>query len=132
MRTAGVSEVLQGRYSKRMSLYRQFEEQIQKLKGYKDPSAYQAVTRNILADLKLCIIEVPTGMKLDNASLVDKVLELQKQEKVYRDLLTNHGHLVERLVCGKMNKQQFLDAEINISKKKEQLAEKLNQLVASI
>jgi len=52
--------------------------------------------------------------------------------RVYRDLLTNHGHLVERLVCGKMNKQQFLDAEINISKKKEQLAEKLNQLVASI
>ena len=52
--------------------------------------------------------------------------------RAYRDLLTNHGHLVERLVCGKMNKQQFLDAEVNLSKKKELLAEKLNQLVASI
>ena len=52
--------------------------------------------------------------------------------RAYRDLLTNHGHLVERLVCGKMNKQQFLDAEVNLSKKKELLAEKLNQLVGSI
>jgi len=41
LRTAGMAEILRGRYSKRMSLYNQFEEQIQKLKGYKDPSAYQ-------------------------------------------------------------------------------------------
>ena len=61
-----------------------------------------------------------------NSNLIDCIY------RVYRDLLTNHGNLVERLVCGKMNKQQFLDAEVNVSKKKELLAEKLNQLVGSI
>jgi len=82
LRTAGMAEVLRGRYLKRMSLYHQFEEQIQKLKGYKDPSAYQAVTRNILADLKLCVIEVSTSMRSENASLVDKVLELQNKKRL--------------------------------------------------
>ncbi len=44
----------------------------------------------------------------------------------------NHGALVERLVSGKMNRQQFADAETTLVKKKTELDVKMKQLLASL
>lgn len=45
---------------------------------------------------------------------------------------TNHGMLAERWASGKMSRPQFAESEAQLIKKKEDLAEKLAQLVNTL
>jgi len=63
--------------------------------------------------------------------LGDKVGELQKQDKVFRDLQTQQASLVEKLVSGKMAKQAYIDQEGAIVKKKEDAIDKINNIIKS-
>lgn len=45
---------------------------------------------------------------------------------------TNHGTLIERWAAGKMSRPQFVETESQLMKKKQELAEKLAQLVSTI
>lgn len=52
--------------------------------------------------------------------------------RAYRDFQSTHAQLVERLVSGKINKAQFVDAEALLTKKRDELVEKLNHLINTL
>ena len=52
--------------------------------------------------------------------------------RAYRDFQSTHAQLVERLVGGKINKPQFVDAETTLIKKRDELVEKLNHLINTL
>ncbi|QQP36969.1 Dolichyl-diphosphooligosaccharide--protein glycosyltransferase subunit 1, partial [Caligus rogercresseyi] len=49
----------------------------------------------------------------------------------FREHQTNQQGLIEKLVNGKLAKQQFIDQEAVINKKKEECVEKINAIVRS-
>ena len=52
--------------------------------------------------------------------------------RALREVQATHGLLVEKLISGKKSKQLFLESEAPLTKKKEELNEKINQLLSSM
>lgn len=57
--------------------------------------------------------------------------DIQKQDKIFKDLQTSQGALVERLVGGKIAKQAFIDQEGNMIRKKQEALEKIMNIIKS-
>lgn len=135
-RVAAMAEGARARQNKRWTLFQQFDEQIQRLRQSKDLSVFQASTKTIRDELKTyAFYELPAsaaGSRHEDQVLADRLAELQKCDRMFKELLMNHGALVERLVSGKMNRQQFADAETTLVKKKTELDVKMKQLLASL
>nr|CAG4650097.1 EOG090X04O4 [Sida crystallina] len=132
LRTAGIVESIRSRQNKRSSLFNQFEEHIVRLKSSKDLNVFQASTKTIKDELKIYTVnEMVANLKPENAALAEKVADLQKYDKMLKELLTSHGALVEKLVSGKMNKQQFIDMEAGMIKKKDEHYEKMKAILAN-
>ena len=87
--------------------------------------------------------ELHATIRAVNTELGDKVAELQKQDRLVRDLqiqqashnrprqirfdhlFSLQGLLVEKLVSGKIAKQPFIDQEGSIIRKKQEAVEKI-------
>nr|CAG4638394.1 EOG090X04O4 [Cyclestheria hislopi] len=134
LRVAGIAETVVKHQQKRSALYHQYEEQLNKFKQSKDSNAFQAALKNIQAELKseTQAIDASAQLKGEGASLAEKVNELQKLDKNLREALANLTILIEKLVNGKTNKQQFIELEGPLTKKKEDLLEKINNLVVKL
>lgn len=64
--------------------------------------------------------------------LFSKVGELQSSDRQYKDLVGVAITLAEKLVNGKMNKQQYLDNEKSNTAKREDLDSKMEALRSSL
>jgi len=134
MKVAGYCEKVASLQDRRAGLYHNLEEALLKLKANKDISSFQNTLKRIGGDQKAetaAIAELQTIIKGVNMELGDKVGELQKQDKVFRDLQAQQASLVEKLVSGKMAKQAYIDQEGAIVKKKEDAIERINNIIKS-
>jgi len=134
MKVAGYCEKVASLQDRRAGLYHNLEEALLKLKANKDISSFQNTLKRIGGDQKAetaAIAELQSIIRGVNVELGDKVGELQKQDKVFRDLQAQQASLVEKLVSGKMAKQAYIDQESNIIKKKEEAIEKINNVIKS-
>lgn len=117
---------------RRAGLYHNLEEALLKLKANKDISSFQNTVKRIGGDQKAetaAIAELQAIIRGVNMDLGDKVGELQKQDKAFRDLQAQQASLVEKLVSGKMAKQAYIDQEGAIVKKKEDAIDKINNII---
>ena len=74
--------------------------------------------------------------EIDNEIRKVMLLYLNKQSylyfRTYREHQANQSGLVEKLVSGKLGKQQFIDQEGAIVKKKDECLEKMNSILAHL
>jgi len=70
-----------------------------------------------------------TTVKTINPDLGDKINEIQRLDRVYRDFQVQQSGLVEKLVSGKIVKSAYLDQEALLVKKKEEVMEKIMSLI---
>ena len=115
--------------------YEKLEEELLKLKASKDLAASQAATKKLLQALKdetQAISDLGAKIRLDNAEYADRVAELQKADKALRDAAQAQLTNAERLVAAKMSKQQYMDAEGPLLKKKEEALDKIRQTLQTI
>jgi len=134
MKVAGYCEKVASLQDRRAGLYQALEEALLKLKSNKDVTSFQNMLKRITADQKTetqAVAELQAIIKAVNADLGEKVGELQRLDKVFREQQTLQAGLVEKLVSGKLAKQQFVDQESAIMKKKEETIEKINSIVKS-
>merc|ERR1712083_588018 len=134
MKVAGYCEKVAALQDRRAGLYHNLEEALLKLKANKDISSFQNTVKRIGGDQKAetaAIAEMQSIIRGVNMDLGDKVGELQKQDKMFRDLQAQQASLVEKLVSGKMAKQAYIDQEGSIVKKKEDAIDKINNIIKS-
>nr|CAD7425138.1 unnamed protein product [Timema monikensis] len=136
MRISGFCEKVLAHQDKRAEYYTLTDDQLAKLKSSKDVTAFQTSMKNINRDYKnetSHIAELVTKLKIDAPEIADKVLELQKLDTHLKELYVQVQSLyVDKLVPGKINRQQFLDLEGQLNKKKEDSVDKINALVKSL
>lgn len=135
MRVSSHCEMIDSHHDKRARQYEKLEEELQKLKVSKDVNQFQTATKKILQSIRdetQIISDLGAKIRLDNAEYADKVVELQKAEKALRDSMTQQLTNVEKLVLGKMTKQQYMDAETPLHKKKEEQLEKIKTILSGI
>jgi len=134
MKVAGYCEKVASLQDRRAGLYHALEEAILKLKANKDIQAFQNTTKRIGGDQKAetaAISEISQTIRSVSAELGDKVEHLQRMDKQFRDYQAQQTSLVEKLVSGKMAKQQFIEQETNIVRKKTDTLDKINQIIKS-
>lgn len=134
MKVAGYCEKVAGLQDRRSGLYQALEEALLKLKANKDVTSFQNMLKRITNDQKAettAVADLQATIKAVNPDLGEKVSELQRLDKVFREQQTIQAGLVEKLVTGKLPKQQFIDQESGIMKKKEEAIEKINSIVKS-
>jgi len=132
MKVAGYCEKVANLQDRRAALYQAMEDAMVKLKSSKDANAFQATLKKIAADHKnetTAITELQTTIKNVNPELGEKVGELQRCDKIYREFQSQQAVLVEKLVTGKLPKASYLDQEAGLLKKKEEITDKISAIV---
>lgn len=65
--------------------------------------------------------------------MYDRVQELQKYDRALKELYVQQQSMyVDKLVPGKIGRQQFVEVESAVAKKKEECVDKINNVVKSL
>ncbi|XP_066996826.2 dolichyl-diphosphooligosaccharide--protein glycosyltransferase subunit 1 [Anabrus simplex] len=135
MRVAGYCEKLLYHQDKRAMFYRNYDELITKLKVEKNISQFQAAVKSKNQEYRTetaHIAELMSKLKSESPDIAEKVHELQKIDRQLKDLYTQHQNLyIDKLAPGKIMRQQFVDYENQINRKKDECTEKINNIVRS-
>lgn len=131
---AVVESVLR-RHGKRAGLYETFEAQINKLKSTKDVANYQSAFKNLTADHKAetqAINDIIVKTRAESPELADSITELQRLDRGIWEVHVTFSTAVEKLVAGKMPRQQFMEQDNQFNRKRDELFEKSNQIVKNL
>lgn len=135
-RISGIMNAIMYHIERRASVYSSWDEALNKLKHSKDISTYNAGTKQIQADYKnesTSINELATKLKTESIELSDKLNEVQKVEKNLKELFgLTQSLYAEKLITGKIGRNQFVDLDSGLKRKKEECQEKINQLLKSL
>ena len=134
---------------RRWANYEKFDDALVKLKASKDVNAFKAIQKTLANDQKVesqAILDLSANLKAISPEIaekvndysnypsfscsllwiiLDQVVELQRADGTLREYQNNQAILAEKLVGGKINKQQFVDQEAIITKRKEECKEKI-------
>uniref|UniRef100_A0A1W7RAP9 Dolichyl-diphosphooligosaccharide--protein glycosyltransferase subunit 1 n=1 Tax=Hadrurus spadix TaxID=141984 RepID=A0A1W7RAP9_9SCOR len=135
LRISGLIEHIQNHHEKRTDLYSRYDNILNKYKANKDSSSYQASMKTVNTEHKnetQAINELLQKMKQEGSDAAEKISDLQRLDKNLREQFHQQMALVEKLIAGKIGKQQYVDAEAAVMKKKEEIAEKMQAVLASL
>lgn len=136
LRIAGQCEKILAAQDRRVTSYNELDDQLAYLKANKDANAFLAAVKGINQEYKAAtgaLNEIAQKLKGESGDVYDRVQELQKCDRSLKELYNQQQALyVDKLVPGKIGRQQFVEAEAAIAKKKEECVEKINAIVKSL
>lgn len=136
LRIAGQFEKLMVAQDRRISSYNNLEDQLTSLKTNKDVNAFLAVVKAINQEYKAAtsaVNEIAQKLKGESNDVYERLQELQKVDRSLKEIYNQQQALyVDKLVPGKIGRQQFVEAESAIMKKKDEYAEKTNAIIRSL
>ncbi|KAK0095636.1 hypothetical protein PV326_007784 [Microctonus aethiopoides] len=136
LRIAGQCEKILAAQNKRVTSYINLDDQFGYLKASKDTNAFLSALKNINLEYKNAsntISELAQKLKGESSDVYDRVQDLQKYDKILKEYYNQQQTLyVDKLVTGKIGRQQFVEAEAAITKKKEECVEKINAILKSL
>jgi oligosaccharyltransferase complex subunit alpha (ribophorin I) len=131
MKVAGICEKVLALQEKRNNNYAQFDEALSKLKSSKDNATFQASLKKINNDHKTetqSIADVIPYLKAISVDVAEKVGEIQKLDRTFRENQQMQAALVDKLVTGKLPKPQFIEQETVLNKKRSEVQEKIQSI----
>lgn len=135
-RISGIMSAIMYHIDRRSSIFSSWDESLNKLKHSKDIGAYNTAVKQIQADYKnesTSINELATKLKTESVELSDKLNEIQKIEKNLKELFGQTQSLyTDKLITGKVGRNQFVDLDNGLKRKKDECQEKINQLLKSL
>jgi len=132
---SSVVENVLRRHAKRAQVYENFDSQLTKLKTNKDAGAYQAALKNLTAEHKtetVAINDIATKVRSEAPELAETITELQRFDRGFWEVYVSFGQALEKLVIGKMSRQQFVEQDGQFNRKRDEIAEKLNQIIKNL
>lgn len=136
LRVSGICDKILAHQDKRADTYNALDSALTKLKQNKDVYTFSAVAKNINQDYKnetSNIADLLVKLKLDAPELAEKIFELQKADKNLKELYTQQQSMyVDKLLPGKLCRTSFVSLENTLNKKKEDLEEKINNIIKSL
>ncbi|XP_011310619.1 dolichyl-diphosphooligosaccharide--protein glycosyltransferase subunit 1 [Fopius arisanus] len=136
LRIAGQCEKILVAQDRRVTSYNELDEHLIYLKANKDTGAFLSAMKSINQEYKnatTTVNELAQKLRSDSAEVYERIQELQKHDKQLKEFYNQQQALyVDKLVPGKISRQQFVDAEGIITRKKEECVEKINAIVKSL
>lgn len=136
LRIAGQCEKILAAQDRRVTSYNELDDQLAYLKANKDANGFLSVVKGINQEYKSAtssITEIAQRLKGESGDVYDRIQDLQKYDRTLKELYNQQQALyVDKLVPGKIGRQQFVEAEAAITKKKEECVEKINSIIKSL
>lgn len=135
LRVASLVEEVQSTQDRRSALYQSYDDAINRFKTSKDTAAFQASRKKVDADYKQLTTQIQNlyqQLKAEGTDIAEKVAELQRLDGQYKDQINLAFGLAEKLVAGKVSRQQYLDSEAGITSKREDIYQKMEALRATL
>jgi len=135
MRVASLVDEVQSTHERRSALYQSYDDAINKFKSSKDSASFQASRKKIDADYKQLSQEINNlqgQLKAEGSDSAEKVGDLQRLDGQYKEQMGLAIAAAEKLVAGKMGRQQYLDAEAATASKCEDLEKKMDSLRSNL
>jgi len=136
MRVSGLCEKVVNLQEKRSAIYSNLWDLLQKLKTNRDSSSFMNAVKTLNQEHKnetTHIAELLTKLKSDAPEIAEKVSELQKLDKQLKEYYNQQQMFyLEKVVPGKVNRNQFAEAESALNKKKEECFDKICQILKSL
>jgi len=135
MRVASMVEQIQATHDKRSALYQSYADAINKFKASKDTSNFYSSRKKIDTDHKSLtqqIAGLQTKLKADSSDIADKVAEIQRLDVQYKDQTNLAITYAEKLVAGKLHKNQYIEYEAANEAKKEDILNKMENLLSAL
>ena len=136
LRVAGQCEKILAAQDRRVSTYNDLDDHLAYLKTNKDSNAFLSVAKSINQKYKNAtntISELAQKLKGESGDVYERIQELQKLDRNLKELYNQQQSLyVDKLITGKIGRQQFLDAESVLTKKKEECVDKINAIIKSL
>merc|ERR1712141_95762 len=126
LKVAGLCEKICGLQDRRWANYEKFDEALRNLKASKDVNAFKTDAKTIANDQKnesQAILELTNNLKTISPETADKFVEMHKLDGILREYQNSQAILAEKLVGGKLGKQQFVEQEAIIIKRKDECKE---------
>lgn len=60
------------------------------------------------------------------------ITELQRQDRGFWEMYITYSQAVEKFAIGKMPRQQFTEQEAQFGRKRDEIAEKINQIIKNL
>jgi oligosaccharyltransferase complex subunit alpha (ribophorin I) len=135
LRVAGLIEQIQGQQDRRSALYQSYDDAINKYKSSKDSTGFVAKRKAIDGDYKTLTAQIQgllSKLKSEGSDAAEKVAELQHLDGQVRDQVNLAITYAEKLISGKMNKQQYVDVEATVRSKKEDYYGKMEVILGNL
>jgi len=135
LRVASLVDEVQSVQNCRSALYQSYDDAINKFKASKDSAAFQASRKKIDGDYKQLTQQIQglqAQLKAEGVDQSEKVGELQRLDGSYKEQLGLAMQAAEKLVAGKLGRQQYLDAEAATQAKCDDIYKKMEALRANL
>uniref|UniRef100_T1JMK6 Dolichyl-diphosphooligosaccharide--protein glycosyltransferase subunit 1 n=1 Tax=Strigamia maritima TaxID=126957 RepID=T1JMK6_STRMM len=135
MKVSSFCDQIQSHHDNRVNIYQQYENAIQGFKTSKDTNTFQSTQKKLTTEVKnesKAIATIIAKMKVEAPDAVDKMNELQKLDQQMNEQIKQQIAYAERLVAGKMKKDLYVEADHNVSKKKEEIHDKMESIISSL
>jgi len=135
MRTASLIEQVQALHDRRSALYQTYDDSVNKFKISKELQTFTTNRKKIDTDHKALtqqMTNLQQQLKSEGSDATEKIAELQKLDTAIREQLQLAMQSAEKLVAGRMNKVQYVDQELVIRAKKDELCAKMDTIVGAL
>lgn len=135
MRVASLIEQTQAAHDRRSALYQSYEDAINKFKSSKDMATFTANRKKIDSDYKQLTNDIgnlQAKLKGESSDASEKVAELQRLDSQVREQLMLSIQHADRLVAGRISKQQYLDLDGGVRAKRDELCAKMEGILGSL
>merc|ERR1711936_1189761 len=128
LKVAGFCEKISGLQERRWANYEKFDEALRNLKASKDVNAFKTDAKTIANDQKnesQAILELTNNLKTISPETADKFVEINRLDGMIREYQNSQADGSTKLVQGKIGKQQFVEQEATIIKRKDECKERI-------
>lgn len=135
MKLSSLCENVRTQQDKLSDLYQTLDSAVTNLKSSKDIGAFQTLNKKLTAEHKVitqAITDLVTKLKAEAADVAEKVSELLKINRQLKDLYAHHVIQSEKLVGGKLKKEQYLDNLQTFNHTKEEYLERIENIVKGL
>lgn len=135
MRVASLIEQVQTLQDRRSALYQSYDDTINKYKASKDAASFNTNRKKVDADYKAITQQIAgavTKLKAEGTDVIEKVQELQRYDTQVREQITMAIQYAEKLMLGRLAKQQYVDYEATVKNKREEIINKMESLLNTL
>ncbi|KAL6464413.1 hypothetical protein MHYP_G00267300 [Metynnis hypsauchen] len=135
MKVASITEQVLTLVNKRLGLYRQMDEVVNRYKQSRDTGALNSGRKTLEAEHRTLtndIAALQARLKAEGSDLAEKVGEIQKLDGQVKELVNQSCQESERLVAGKVKKETYITSEKTLASKRQELISRIDSLLDAL